>query len=365
MPSRSTSTGAPETARWLLRGRDGRLSAYARAEGGLLRWTESRPGGPQWSGPDFFEAPDLTYLTLAQGADGYVHFVGRRERRGEGADAGKAVVDIVHSIQYQSGRPLMDWRSLGNPHTKLVERAPHLGAPCAAVDAAGTVHVFVRDAVGSVRMRREGKGGKWEGWKDFKVRDTLDGTVALATAAGRVEVLAPTAKATLRWAQEEQGGALERADDVPLAPAPGSGTALETAPDRLTYYAADVLGTGVLAHRPGEGGGDNGDGPVIPLGGSPGPGPTAALRTTVDGYDCTVLAHRTTTGRPALAAFPTEDEAAGLWWAETGEPCLGAPALALDARGRVVIAAIAPDGTLRLARQKAEPGLALGAWERA
>ncbi|MEU1157166.1 hypothetical protein ABZ369_29720, partial [Streptomyces sp. NPDC005918] len=63
-----------------------------------------------------------------------------------------------------------------------------------------------------------------------------------------------------------------------------------------------------------------------------------------------------------VAAFPTEDEEAGLWWAETGEPCLGAPSLALDARGRVVMAAIGLDGTLRLARQKAEPGLALEAW---
>ncbi|MFF1692887.1 hypothetical protein ACFVXC_04585 [Streptomyces sp. NPDC058257] len=347
------STGVLESARWLLRGRDGRLTAYTRTEDGLLRWTESAPGGPDWRGPEFFEVPDLTYLTLAQGADGYVHFLGRREK----LDAeGKTAVDIVHSVQYQSGRPLMDWRSLGNPHTKLVERAPHLGAPAAAVDAAGTVHVFVRDAVNSVRMRREGKGGKWEGWKDFKVRKAMDGIVALATSAGRVEVLAPGAEATLRWAQEERGGELLRADDVPLAPAPGSGTALETAPDRLTYYAADVQGSGVLAHRLADGG------PALPLGGAPGTEATAAVRTTIDGHDCTVLAHRTSTGRPAIAAFPTEDEDAGLWWAETGEPCVGAPALALDAHGRVVIAAVGADGTLRLARQKAEKGLALEAW---
>ncbi|MEU6992754.1 hypothetical protein ABZ953_19120 [Streptomyces sp. NPDC046465] len=358
MPSRSTSTGAPDTARWLLRGRDGRLTAYARAEGGLLRWTETAPGGPRWSGPDFFEAPGLTYLTLAQGSDGYVHFLGRRELRDATGAGGDAVVDIVHSVQYQSGRPLMDWRTLGNPHTKRVDRAPSLGAPAAAVDTEGTVHVFVRDAVGSVRMRREGKGGKWEGWKDFKVLDTLDGMAALATSTGRVEVFAPGGKATLRWAQEKQGGELQRADDLPPAPAPGSGTLIETAPDRLTYYASDALGDGVLAHRPA------GGAAAVPLGGAPGPGPTAAVRTTVDGYDCTVLAHRTRSGRPGLAAFPTEDEGAGLWWAETGEPCLGAPSLTIDARGRVVMAAIGLDGTLRLARQKAEPGLALEAWTR-
>ncbi|MFG2498131.1 hypothetical protein ACGFSB_07895 [Streptomyces sp. NPDC048441] len=342
------ATGTLASGHWLLRGRDGRLTAYARAADGLLRWTETRPGGPEWTDQDFFEAPDLTHLTLAQGADGYVHFVGLRKRGSE--------VDVVHSIQYQSGRPLMDWRSLGNPHTKLVERAPHLGAPTAAVDSAGTVHVFVRDAVNSVRLRREGKGGQWEAWKDFKVREVLDGITAVATSTGRVEVFGPASDKTLHWTQEKQGAELRRADDIPLHPAAGSGAALETADDSLTYYAAEARGTGVSAHRPGAA--------AIPLGGTPDTGPTSAVRTTIEGHDCTVLAHRTRTGRPSLAAFPTEHEEAGLWWSETGEPCLGAPSLALDARGRVVLAAIGEDGALHLARQKAEPGLALEAWTR-
>lgn len=37
----------------------------------------------------------------------------------------------------------------------------------------------------------------------------------------------------------------------------------------------------------------------------------------------------------------------------------GAPALALDGHGRIVLALIGPDGTLRVARQGAGPGLAL------
>ena len=350
------ATGTPATGRWLLRGKDDRLTAYARTADGLLRWTETRPGGPDWTGPEFFEAPDITHLTLAQGEDGYVHFIGLRKR--PKGDGGKDVdVDVVHSIQYQSGRPLMDWRSIGNPHTKLVERAPHLGAPTAAVDTSGTVHVFVRDAVGSVRLRREGKGGKWEGWKDLKVREVQDGITAVATSTGRIEVFGPARDKTLHWAQEKQGGELQRADDIPLAPAAHSGTALETAPDRLTYYATDALGTGVLAHR------DGADEP-LPLGGTPDTTPATALRTTIEGHDCTVLAHRDQSGRPVIAACPTQDEKAGVWWAETGEPCLGAPSLALDARGRVVIAAIGADGALRVARQKAETGLALEAWGR-
>ncbi|MFH8489645.1 hypothetical protein [Streptomyces longisporoflavus] len=349
-----TASGTLATGNWLLRGKDGRLTAYARSADGLLRWTQDRPGGADWSGPDFFEARHLTHLTLAQGIDGYVHFVALRTRPREG---GPAEVDVVHAVQYQSGRPLMDWRSLGNPHTKMVERAPHLGAPTAAVDASGSVHVFVRDAVHSVRLRREGKGGKWEGWKDFKVREVLDGITATATSAGRVEVFGPAENKTLHWTQEKQGADFQRTDDIPLPPAPGSGTALETAADRLTYYATDSRGKGVVAHR-----GDDQD--ARPLGGTPDAGPTAALRATIEGHDCTVLAHRGQDGRPVIAAYPTQDEQAGVWWAETGEPCLGGPALALDARDRVVMATIGLDGTLRIARQKAESGLALDAWTR-
>ncbi|MEU6672787.1 hypothetical protein [Streptomyces sp. NPDC046925] len=365
-PSRPTAPAAGQaasgtlaTGNWLLRGKDGRLTAYARSADGLLRWTQDRPGGPDWSGPDFFEAPHLTHLTLAQGVDGYVHFIALRTRPKEG---GGTEVDVVHAVQYQSGRPLMDWRSLGNPHTKMVERAPHLGAPTAAVDASGTVHVFVRDAVNSVRLRREGKGGKWEGWKDFKVREVLDGITAVATSTGRVEVFGPAENKTLHWAQEKQGADFQRTDDIPLPPAPGSGTALETAPDRLTYFAADARGKGVVAHR--SGADDETTADVRPLGGTPVPGPTSALRATIEGHDCTVLAHRGQDGRPVIAAYPTQDEQAGVWWAETGEPCLGTPALALDAQGRVVMATIGLDGTLRVARQKAESGLALDAWTR-
>ncbi|MFD8553811.1 hypothetical protein ACFV08_19955 [Streptomyces fradiae] len=90
------------------------------------------------------------------------------------------------------------------------------------------------------------------------------------------------------------------------------------------------------------------------------------MRTVVDGHDCTVLAHRDEeTGRAALAAYPTGDEDAGVTWTLTGSPCLGAPALALDGAGRVVMALIGTDGALWTARQKAESGLALGAWTRA
>ncbi len=210
---------------WLVRGKDGRLTAYARCEGGLLRWTEHRPGGPDWSAPVFFPVGDLTDLTVAQGADAYVHFLGRRERRA----GGTAQVDLVHAVQYQTGRPLTEWRSLGNPHAEP-DRAALLGPPAAAVDAGGDVHVFARNAGGGLMMRREGRGGRWEPWADLRGSDLRGRPAATAAGTGRVEVFAPADGVTLTWGQPEPGATPGRSEDVRPGALPGSAAALETAP---------------------------------------------------------------------------------------------------------------------------------------
>lgn len=337
---------------WLVHGKDGRLTAYASCEGGLLRWTETRPGGPDWSAPGFFPVADLTHLTIAQGADTYVHFVGRRERW---QPDGRADVDIAHAIQYQTGRPVTEWRSLGNPHREP-DKARRLGVPAAAVDTSGAVHVFVRNAGGGLMMRREGRGGGWEPWADLRGTDVQDGLLATATSSGGVEVFAPAGGVALHWVRPETGGAPQRSHDIRPAPLPGSVAAVETAPGRLTHYWTDPAGSGLVCHRPG--------GWPVPLGGAPGDGANAVLRALLDGYDCTVLAYRGADGGVLVGVCGTEAESAGLWWTDTGMPCLGAPALARDAYGRVVLAAFEPDGTLRVARQAPGPGLMFGDWVR-
>lgn len=337
---------------WLVRGKDGRLTAYAPREGGLARWTETRPGGPGWSGPDFLPVADLTHLSVAQGTDTYVHFLGRRERRR--AD-GAAEVDVVHAIQYQSGRPVTEWRSLGNPHREP-DRAVRCGAPTAAVDAAGTVHVFVRNAGGGLMMRREGRGGAWEPWADLRGTDLRDGSVATAASTGRIEVLAPADGAALHWVQPEPGTVPQRSHDVRPGPLPGSVAALETAPGRLTWFWTDPVGAGLVCHRLG--------GWSVPLGGTPSDGGHAVLRALLDGYDCTVIAHRGVTGSVLVGVCGTEDESAGVWWTDAGRTCVGDPALAHDAQGRLVLAAFGPDGGLWVARQESGQGLVLADWVR-
>ncbi|MFI2378422.1 hypothetical protein ACH5AO_25680 [Streptomyces sp. NPDC018964] len=333
--------------RWLVLGKDGRLTAYVRTDDGLLRWTETRPGGPAWAGPDFFPVPHLTHLSVAQGADAYVHFLGRRV---VGRPDGPPATDIVHAIQYQTGRPVTEWRSLGNPHTDP-EKAAQVGAPAAAVSGSGRVHVFVRNAGGGVMLRRETPGGKWEQWYDLRGSGVHDGLAALAHTTGRIELLAGGERDVMWWRQHEPDGELRRDVKMPVRMVPGTASAIETAPDRATYYWTDAQAGGIIAHRLG--------GWPVPLGGAPAAEPVAVVRAVLDGYDCTVLAHRDAAGQVVLAACGTENEQAGVWWSQTGEHSGTAPALAVDALGRVVLAVLGRDGSPRVARQSGEPGLSM------
>ncbi|MET8293947.1 hypothetical protein ABZW02_07735 [Streptomyces sp. NPDC005180] len=341
----------PVTGRWVLAGKDGRLTAYARTENGLLRWTERVPGGPGWSGPDLFPADGLTDLAVGQGPDGYAHFAGRRRTRTEGAET----VSYHHAVQYQSGRPMGPWESLG-PLYRNPDMAHRGGPPAVAVDAQGAPHVFVRNAGRGIHVKRQDKKGKWAGWEDLRGSKAFEGVCASSDGDGRVRLAVPGEKGLALWAQSGPGGPLKKGEDIPYLAQDGSVRTLETAPGRVTHFWHAADGSGVFAYREGAG--------VLALGGGPAYGTVAAVRALVDGYDCTVLAHRAVDGRTALAAYPTEHEAAGLWWTAIGEECLESPALAVDAHGLVVIASISARGELLVNRQKDSSGLSLGRWQR-
>ncbi|MFI5754816.1 hypothetical protein [Streptomyces sp. NPDC051569] len=357
-PAITTDEALPGTTGWLLRGKDGRLTAYAPTADGVLRWTETRLGGPDWTGPELFPVRGLLpYLSVAQSAGGFVHLLGMRRRpRAEGPGD----TDLVHAIQFQSGRPLRDWQSLGNPHGNDREKGERIGPPSAVVDTTGSMHLFLRNANGGLSAKNQSPTGRWLPWGGADAEGTaLTGEAAAAvTDHGLIDLLVPAQDTVVRWRRERHDAPLRRAgagDEPAARVAPGTITAERTGGGRLTFFWRDPGDHTVRAWRPGTE-------PAV-LGGR-GSGPLALLRTPVDGHDCTILAHRGPGGRPHIAAYPTEDESAGLHWTPTGEACVGVPALALDGRGRVVLACTGPDGSLRVARQKAETGLALEAWRR-
>jgi hypothetical protein len=340
--------------KWLTRGTDGRLTVFALAAAGLLRWTEVRPGESEWEGPQVFPVPPgLSHLSVTQGANGYLHFLGHRVRGHEG---GRSTTDLMYTMQYQSGRPINDWRALANPYKETDDRHPRLGRPTGAVDTAGTLHVFARNAGRGLHVRREDKDGKWLAWKDLRGSALHEGVTVGVTAKGRIGVLAPSDKPVHHWQQAVRGGEFERMEDIRVTVVPGSGVALETAEDQLTYYVGDAYSSGLLAIRP--------NGSIVQIGGAPAGGAPSALRTVVDGQDCTILAHRGLSGSPIFGAFVTNAEEWGVQWAEIGRPCVGDPALALDAYGRIVLAMVDTDGSVHVTRQSSSSGLTLGQWRR-
>lgn len=381
--------GLPATTGWLLRGKDDRLTAYAPAADGVLWWTETTPGGPRWSAPAHLSCGGtVRHLSIAQSAEGYVHLVVLRER--PSADGSKTLTDVMYAIQYQSGRPLRDWQTLGNPYKDPAKQG-RLGLLSTLIDEKGGLHVYTRNAEGRVSVKRQTPKGSFEAWETISVEGTpVTGEVsATLVDAVAVDLLAPTDRGLLHWQRavreepdEEALAAAAAAAAVSGAGASGAGAAEEeeeeeeqfepvedgagitgiapgtmvaehTAPGRLTRFWRDAATTRLRAWRSG--------GAPVDIGGL-GTGPVASLRTPVDGMDCTILAQRGADGRAALAAYPTEEESTGLTWVASGEPLGGAPALALDGLGRVVLAAVGQDGVLRVTRQKPEEGLALESW---
>ncbi|QIQ02083.1 hypothetical protein [Streptomyces liangshanensis] len=344
------------TTGWLLRGKDNRLTAYAPTADGVLRWTETLPGGPGWTGPELLPHPGLLpHLAFAQTAEGYVHLLGLRDRPRAGGPKNR---EVVHAVQFQTGRALRDWQPLGTPHTKDVNAASRTGRPSAVVDARGAVHLFVRNGNGHLSYRSQSPTGRWLGWggvtpEGGKITGEMGAAV---TDDGRIEILGPADGLMTHWARPKPDAQPERAEEgeEPAASAEET-TGLCTGPGRVTHFWRDTGTRTLRAWRPGTAPTD--------LGG-PGSGLPALLRTPVGGLDCTILAARGPDGRPQVAAYPTETEEAGLNWTPTGEPCTGVPALATDGRGRVVLAVVGEDGALRVTRQKDEPGLALEAWSR-
>ncbi|MER6127139.1 hypothetical protein ABT173_32050 [Streptomyces sp. NPDC001795] len=330
---------------WLLRGRDGNLSAYVPRDEAVWCRAERHPGLP-WTPERRVGGDQRLYgqLAVGQGADGYAHLVAWRPTvPGESG--------LVHSTHFRPHLAALDWIPIGHPNKK----GDRTGVPAVAVDTEGRAHVFVRNKGGGVSMVAQKERGGWGPWHDLGGRGTHEELAAVTGGSGRVELYATTAEGIKRWHQEEPGEALVPDEELEVRVQAGTLTALATSKEQTTLFFADPEGM-LHSWRPGSA-------PVALLAAA-GPGPVAAVRCVIEGNDCTLLAQRSASGRVVLAVCPTEQEPGGLSWTESGPqlPADARIAVAEDAEGHVVAASLTEDGELRLARQKDEPGLALSAW---
>ncbi|WP_188113971.1 hypothetical protein [Streptomyces apricus] len=270
---------------WLIRGRDGRLSAYAPLEDAVRCWAEQLPGGP-WAPPRTVGGDQRVHPVLAvgQGADSYAHLVSWRPT---GADE----AGLVHSTHFRPHLAALDWERLGHPNTKGAQT----GVPAVAVDAEGRAHVFVRNRGGGVSMRGQKERGGWGPWRDLKGREVTGDLAAVTRASGVVELYATSPAGILRWTQAGPGH-IPALDEEPLKAAvrPGTLRALTTSDEHVTLFYTDEDGR-VCAWRAGA--------EPVELLECAGPGPVAAIRCRIDDADCTLLAQRSAGGRVAFAAY--------------------------------------------------------------
>ncbi|MFD8915321.1 hypothetical protein [Streptomyces sp. NPDC059575] len=331
---------------WLICGRDGRLGVYHPTGDAVVCRAERLPGGG-WTDPRRVGGEQTLHpvLGVGQGADGYAHLVAWRP-------AADGAAELVHSTHFRAHLAALDWVPIGHPN----KQGPRTGTPAVAVDAQGRAHVFVRNGGGGVSMAVQKEQGGWGPWKDLKGSGVQDGLAAITGESGLVELYAAVPGGILHWRQEKPGAEPVRTEALETPVRPGTLYALATSPERTTLFYTDDSGT-LSAWRPGAR-----PAALLPAASS---GPVTAVRCTLDGHGCTLLAQRTANDRVAFAAYPTELESAGAWWAESG-PRLAEDAvvsLATDEYGRTVAAALSPStGRLLLTRRKDEPGLALEAW---
>ncbi|MGW0749727.1 hypothetical protein [Streptomyces sp. NPDC002587] len=353
----AAADGGHVASGWLRLGRDGRLTAYASCAEGLVRWTESAPGSDVWQGPDLFPVEGWTgRFTLAQDSSGFVWFAGSRQ-----CDSAPDGREFVIAAQYQTGRPLSEWRAIGSPFPRQEGEAPPPGDPMVLPDGTGSLHVVATRFGAGVRGRTRRADGIWGDWSDYQGTWVRGPVVPLVTSHGRAEFLAPFRGGASYWRQDAPGSAFRWFGRMEADAVEGTYSCHETGPGSGTYFWRHPADGGVIAYRPQTAAGAASG--LMPLGGAGGVGPVGVVRTHVNGYDCTVLLQRGAEGHPEIAAYPTEGEQYGAWWAPVGDRCAGLPALALDAYGAVAIAMIDVDGGLCVARRDLrDPGLAFGAW---
>ncbi|MFE1071772.1 hypothetical protein ACFW5W_11135 [Streptomyces sp. NPDC058783] len=334
---------------WLIRGCDDRLSIYYVSPDAVLCRTELVPGG-RWGAPRTVGGDQRLHpvLALGQGPDRYVHLASWRPM-------GSGQSEIVHSAHFRPLLAPLDWVDIGRP-TGGGDRSGTT-ATAIAVDGHGRAHVFVPRDEGGLSMRAQSQKGGWGPWHDLKGSDIKGGPVALTGAKGGMQAYAAGSGSLMHWRQPGSGVVFGAVQSVKADARLGTLRALATSDEDSSLFFVDISGD-LCVWRPGS--------EPFALLPAAGPGPVAAVRCTIDGYDCTVLAQRSSSGRVAFAAYPSEQEEMGAAWTESG-PALPSDAtvsLALDADGRLVAASLSPSsGQLLLSRRRDEAGLAMGAWE--
>ncbi|WNM33621.1 PIG-L family deacetylase [Streptomyces sp. Li-HN-5-11] len=354
--TRSTYLRAPGSNSWLLPLADNRLAAFAVLDGTAHCWVETAPGsgafgGPHGLGGEMFEGQ----LFALRHNDGKIQLFAARTVLPSGKRAHRR--ELMAAIQCGTGDggvPVFGaWESLGAPDSAPA-KSLEMGYPAAVAGKDGAVHVFVRNWDGGVSHRSGVRGRQWTDWRRVeclpgKYPQVVDGLDACVDSAGLIHLVAPNAKSVLHWVSREPGG-LPRpvpAAGLPRPAGPVSVVPLAGGGIRIAYRLPVTAQT-LLADWERRSGGWQVIGKAEPIGGH---GRVSAAAVGPQGRR-TAIAGRDDEGMVRVA---TVDGGPGRW--QTGKVLhTAAPAVARDANGRAVVAALGTDARLYTARQASGTG---------
>ncbi len=357
--SQSTNLRHVGTTDWLRLGPDGRLRAFAATDGRAVVWTETAAGSGRFGRGVGIEktrvshqntAASLTpHLEVAVARDGRVQLVGLRATTDP--DQGTWREEVVVAEERSDGG-FTPWTSLGTPVGPVTKDATAVGCPAAVVDGRGTLHVFVRNADMSVSWRHRDlttPGARWTDWRDIGGHRVRDGLTAAVTRNGDVELHAVSHQL---WTWRIAAGGGDPSVTHSVLPPMGDPPTVHTLRGGGALLATRAADTGILTlmSRPADGAWRPGDTAAdAALGGQGGYG-VVAVQPHVGGA---FLAQRGERGLVEVVWQPRVGVADGVRrWLSGPGPILR-PSLTVDVRGRVVAAAVGPDGSLYTARMDA------------
>jgi LmbE family N-acetylglucosaminyl deacetylase len=360
--SQSTNLRHVGTTDWVRVGPDGRLRAFAAVGGHAVVWRETAVGSGKFEmgvathaieaahaakqnpdqNPDQNTASTLTpHLAVAVASDGRVQLVGLRATTDP--DRGTWIQEVVVAGERPDGS-FTPWTSLGPPTGAKTRDHRDVGCPTAIVDGRDVLHVFVRNADMSVSWRHRdlrAPGARWSGWRDIGGHRVRDGLTAALTQNGDVEL---HAVGHMLWTWQISDASEPSVTRTVLPPMgdPPTVHALRAGGALLAARAADTGVLTVMSRPPG--GTWNPQASVLDGQGGFG---VVAIQPHSSGV---FVAQRGRQGVVEVVWQPRVGASDGVrrWLGGPG-PILR-PSLTVDAHGRVVVAAIGPEGALYTAR---------------
>jgi LmbE family N-acetylglucosaminyl deacetylase len=321
----STHHRYESTSSWLVPSSTGALTAFAVLDGQLATWTETAPASGSYGEPVLLGGgPLVPALSVATGPNGRWAMFGQR------APVGRSL-----------GRPIVfrssdsaKWETLGTPEHG--SRRRQVGVPVAVWPPTGP-RVFVRTWAKGLSTRARRPDGSWTPWQNLHGGPIQEGASAVVLPDGRIEVYGTGRLSLIRWYQKRAGGPFLVDGNLNL-PAPGTPPTAVTLADGtllVVYRMAGNAETLAFRRPPGSSkwtqthlGGQGGFGPM-PVTQLP-TGPLVIAQRNDNG----AVSVATTTG----ASVPT--------WTGTGSWFAHSPAVAKDARGRLILARLGPDAKL-------------------